>query len=94
MISSFPQQLTKYFIIYLLYSHVSAVILGHHQVKVQNIKKGSLFIQRILWNKVNYELNYIVTKYMTNEGFVIGMMYISSLLIYRHFLFLTYLSIY
>jgi hypothetical protein len=35
----------------------------------------------------------LVTKYVTNEGFVIGMMYISSLLIYRHFLFLTYLTI-
>jgi hypothetical protein len=32
----------------LLYSrHVSALILGHHQVNLQNIKKEALFIQRI-----------------------------------------------
>jgi hypothetical protein len=43
-------------------------------------------------NKLNYELK-LVTKYIPNEGFVIGLMYISSLLIYRHFLYRTYWSI-
>jgi hypothetical protein len=41
-IPSFPQQLTKYFIMYPLYSRqVSALILGHHQVNLQNIKKNN-----------------------------------------------------
>jgi hypothetical protein len=41
IIPSLPQQLTKYFIMYPLYSrHVSALILGHHQVNFQNIKKN------------------------------------------------------
>jgi hypothetical protein len=41
IIPSFSQQLTKYFIMYPLYSrHVSALILGYHQVNLQNIKKN------------------------------------------------------
>jgi hypothetical protein len=37
---SFPQQLTKYFIMCPLYSrHVSTPILGHHQVNLQIIKR-------------------------------------------------------
>jgi hypothetical protein len=34
---------------FLVSQHVSALIIGHHQVILQNIKIEVLFIQRIRW---------------------------------------------
>jgi hypothetical protein len=36
-----------YYVASVLTRHVSALILGHNQVNLQNIKKEALFIQRI-----------------------------------------------